>query len=310
MTLSAPGIADQCMGEHPMTLPRLLLVDDSQAILTYEQTALAGLYSLSTASNGVEALEKVRALRPDGILLDLSMPEMNGDEVLRHLQADPALRDIPVIIVSSEQARAASCVKNGAMAYLSKPVRADELRLLVARTLEEVGRKARSGSLAVLRVGVGSQGFAVPLAGVLTVLHEVPTRPLPFGPHFLRETFDYGSRPVCVLDLGRALGERYREPLQDRKLVLMKHEDLLLALRVDAVHDPEEYLASDIVRQAAFGGAEHGELPRVFHAMARTANGSVPIVDPCALLSPKLISELAEALSSAVVTAPRGVEEV
>ena len=287
-----------------MKLPHLLLVDDSQAILTYEQAALAGLYSLSTASNGVEALEKARALRPDGILLDLSMPEMNGDEVLRQLKADPVLCDIPVIIVSSEQERAAACLKNGAMAYMSKPIRADELRLLVARTLEEFNQKARSGSLAALPMSVGSLEFAVPLANVLTVLNQLSTRPLPFGPPHLREMFDYGSRPVCVLDLGRALGERFQEPFQDRKLVVMVHEHLLVALRVDVVNDPEEYLATDMVRRSDLGGTEHGGLPQVLYAIARSAKGSVPIVDPRALLVPKLLSELSAALSSAMAHAP------
>jgi CheY-like chemotaxis protein len=282
-----------------MTLPRLLLVDDSQAILTYEQTALAGLYSLSTASNGVEAFEKASAVRPDGILLDLSMPEMNGDEVLRRLQADPVLRDIPVIIISSEQQRAVACLKNGAAAYLAKPIRADELRLCVARTLEDAHRKAQNGSLAVLWVGVGSLRFAVPLDHVVTVLQELPTRRLPFGPPFLCETFDYGTRAVCVLNLGHVLGERYREPAHNRKLVVMAHDTLLMALRVDTVNDPEEYLAADIVRRAQIGGAEHGDLPRVLYAMARTGNGSLPVVDPLALLSPELLSELSGALSSA-----------
>jgi CheY-like chemotaxis protein len=281
-----------------MTLPRLLLVDDSQAILTYEQTALTGLYSLSTASNGLEALEKASALRPDGILLDLSMPEMNGDEVLRRLKADPVLCDIPVIIVSSEQQRAAACLKNGATAYLSKPIRADELRLLVARTLEESHRKARHGSMAVLAVGVGMIGFAVPLDNVLTVLQELPTRPLAFGPAFLCETFDYGTQPVCVLNLGHVLGERYREPPENRKLVIMMHEDVLIALRVDTVNDPEEYLAADIIRPSTLGGTNHGDLPRVLYAIARTAKGSLPVVDPRALLSSQLLSEISNALSS------------
>jgi CheY-like chemotaxis protein len=293
-----------------MTLPRLLLVDDSQAILTYEQAALAGLYSMSTASNGSEALKKAHALRPDGILLDLSMPDMNGDEVLRQLQADPVLCDIPVIIVSSEQERAAACLKNGAMAYMSKPIRADELRLLVARTLDECRRKARGGSLVVLSMSVGSVELAVPLANVLTVLPELSTRRLPFGPPYLCEMFDYGSRPVCVLDLGRALGEQYRVPIQDRTLVVMTHENLLIALRVDTAKDPEEYMATDIIRQPDLGGTEHGGLPHVLYAMARTAQGSLPIVDPRALLSPKLLSELAEALSSAVTIAPSVTEEV
>jgi len=111
-----------------MGLPHLLLVDDSQAVLTYEQAALSALYGLSTASNGVEALQKARALRPDGILLDLSMPEMDGDAVLAALKADRQLSDVPVIIISSEHARAEACLRAGAAAYLPKPIQAPELR--------------------------------------------------------------------------------------------------------------------------------------------------------------------------------------
>src|SRR5678815_5236532 len=105
-----------------MSLPHLLLVDDSQAVLAYEHAALSALYSLSTAQNGVEALEKARALPLDGILLDLSMPEMNGDEVLAALKADRRLSGVPVIVISSEHNRAEACLKAGAAAYLRKPI--------------------------------------------------------------------------------------------------------------------------------------------------------------------------------------------
>src|SRR5690349_4170322 len=105
-----------------MSLPHLLLVDDSDAIIAFERAALSGHYILSSATNGREALEKASQLLPDAILLDLSMPVMGGDEVLRHLKASSALKSIPVIIISSEKIRAEQCLAAGAEAFLEKPL--------------------------------------------------------------------------------------------------------------------------------------------------------------------------------------------
>jgi CheY-like chemotaxis protein len=288
-----------------MSLPHLLLVDDSQAVLTYEQAALSALYSLSTASNGIEALQKARALRPDGILLDLSMPETDGDAVLAALKADQQLCDVPVIIISSEHGRAEACLKAGAAAYLPKPIQAPELRALVARTLEHAHQKGLQGSLAVLMMSVGSLEFGIPLRNVLHVLAQLPLRALPFGPAYLRETFDLGDEPVCVLDLAQALGEKHRALLQDRRLVILKHEQLLVGLSVDSVRDPEEFLQRDVILPERLGGSQHGLLSRVLCAVVRTPRGSLAIVDPLALLAPDLIAEIAGALSSAAASNPR-----
>src|SRR6185436_7805594 len=92
-------------GRATVSLPHLLLVDDSEAILAFERAALSSHYAVSTALNGAEALEKVRQIRPAAVLLDLSMPEMDGDEVLRRMKADRELSYIPVVVVSSEKHR-------------------------------------------------------------------------------------------------------------------------------------------------------------------------------------------------------------
>ncbi len=281
-----------------MALPHLLLVDDSQAVLTYEQAALSALYGLSTASNGIEALQKARAQRPDGILLDLSMPDMDGDAVLAALKADRHLSDVPVIIISSEQGRAEACLRAGAAAYLPKPIQAPELRALVARTLDEAHQKSRRGSLAVLMMKVGGIELGIALTDVHEVLAQLPTRPLPFGPPYLRETFDLGDEPVCVLDLAAALSVSHVALLQDRRLVVMKHGRLFLALCVDAVRDPEEFVAADVVLPGQLGGTGHGELSRVLSAVVRSGRGSLAIVNPAALLSPDLLRDLGQALSS------------
>ncbi len=281
-----------------MSLPHLLLVDDSQAVLTYEQAALAALYGLSTASNGVEALRKARAVRPDGILLDLSMPEMDGDVLLATLKADRALSDVPVIVISSEQDRAEACLRAGAAAYLPKPIRATELRAIVARTLEAAQQERRRGCLAVLMLHVGPMELGVPLAAVHLMLPQLPTRPLPFGPEYLCETFDLGEQTVCVLDLARALGVEHRAPLAQRKLVTLRHDHLLLALCVDGVCDPLEFFPQDVILRERLGGTDHGRLRQVLHALVRTDDKSVAIVDPVALLSADLIRELGVALAS------------
>lgn len=282
-----------------MSRPQLLLVDDSQAILAFEQAALSGLYSLSTASNGVEALQKARALRPDGILLDLSMPEMNGAELLVALKADAQLSEVPVIVISSEILRAETCLQNGAAAFFAKPIQAGPLRALVARTLEEAQRRVRREGMVILAVGAGGAEIGLPLESVQQVLHQLPTRRLPFGPPYLRETFDLGGDPVGVLDLAAALGLEHTERLVDRKLVVLEYEHLRLALCVDWVRDPEEFPAIDVIAAGRVGGALHGALAHVLRAIVRTPRGPLAIVDPAALLYPERLGRLSAALASA-----------
>ena len=77
-----------------------------------------------TATNGLEALQKVREESPDLVLLDIMMPKMSGFEVCKRLKADPKTRDILVVMVTalnetSDIERAAEC---GTDDYLSKPV--------------------------------------------------------------------------------------------------------------------------------------------------------------------------------------------
>jgi CheY-like chemotaxis protein len=82
----------------------VLVCDDEPDVLRLFLRILSGLpegYRIITATNGVEALAALRELHPDAVVLDLLMPEMTGFELLRAKEADPALRDIPVLAVSS-----------------------------------------------------------------------------------------------------------------------------------------------------------------------------------------------------------------
>src|SRR5262245_3839530 len=86
-----------------MAAARILMVDDSQTVLTFERMMLkAEGYELATASNGKAALAAIQQHRPDLVLLDVVMPEMDGVECCRQIKADTATRDLPVIMVTTK----------------------------------------------------------------------------------------------------------------------------------------------------------------------------------------------------------------
>jgi CheY-like chemotaxis protein len=283
-----------------VSLPQLLLVDDSDAILAFEQAALSDRYALSTAKSAKEALQKVTQLMPAGVLLDLSMPEMDGVEMLIRLKAEPRLAQIPVIVMTSEASRRAECMNAGAAAFLVKPVRADDLLLTVGTVLEERRQQTLSGSLAILPVGVGPHDFAIPLENLRTVAHYVLTFAIPNGPPHLCQAFELEGRPVCVLDIAVALGVAHTEPLQNRTLVVLDQNGLAIALSVDRVRDPEQLDPSQVVPRAQLGGSEHGRLKECLVAMAKIEGGGfLAVLDPQALISPELLAALPALLRDA-----------
>jgi len=87
-----------------VTVPIVLVVDDDDSVREITQLALevvAG-WQVIPASGGAEALALARSRRPDAVLLDVMMPEMDGPTTFRHLQADEVTRDIPVILLTAK----------------------------------------------------------------------------------------------------------------------------------------------------------------------------------------------------------------
>jgi CheY-like chemotaxis protein len=281
-----------------VSLPHLLLVDDSEAVLAFERAALGGYYLLSTASNGREALERVAQLRPAAVLLDLSMPLMDGDQVLAAMQRDEALRGIPVIIVSSERRRAEACIRAGARAYLPKPIRARDLLPLVSRVLDEARLQQRAGDLAALLVGVGELDLGLPLRLVEMVLHQVATHRLPGAPDYLGEQLELHGQRVAVLDLARRLEVAHSTRVDERKLVLVSAEGARLALCVDRVRDPVEIPAADL-KYSPPAAASARPLQAALVAMTEGPRGSLPIVDPHALVPREVLASLPALLYAA-----------
>ena len=119
---------------------RLLVVDDNRVNRLLLGRALEQLgHSVTFAENGREALAALDKSPFDLVLLDIEMPEMNGYEVLEALGANPKLRDLPVVMMSSleEVDSVARCIELGAEDYLFKPVNPILLKARVGASLEK-----------------------------------------------------------------------------------------------------------------------------------------------------------------------------
>jgi CheY-like chemotaxis protein len=124
----------------------ILLVDDSQVTRELIKVYLIVKdVRVVEAKDGLEALAAVRREWPDLVLCDLRMPRLDGPGLCRELAADPALRSIPVIILTSnkDEASRRACLEAGARQVLSKPVGPHDLHDAVRRHAGlEVGLRA------------------------------------------------------------------------------------------------------------------------------------------------------------------------
>jgi CheY-like chemotaxis protein len=118
----------------------LLVVDDDAANREMLARRLERLgHTVRLAAHGREALECLRRQPFDLVLLDLQMPGMSGHEVLARIKADPALRSVPVVVLSAsdDSLRVAQCIELGAEDYLPKPFEPVLLQARLGACLEK-----------------------------------------------------------------------------------------------------------------------------------------------------------------------------
>ena len=115
-------------------LPQILIVDDTLDNLKLLTTMLFEHgYQVRPVSSGVRALESVAVEKPDLIILDIIMPEMDGYEVCRRLKLNEHSRDIPVIFISAldEAVNKVTGFKVGGVDYIAKPFQEEEVLIRV-----------------------------------------------------------------------------------------------------------------------------------------------------------------------------------
>ncbi len=111
-------------------MAHILIVDDSPTEVHVFRTLLEKHgHFVSVAVNGEEGVEKIRSEKPDLVLMDVVMPELNGFQATRLLTRDPETSSIPVIILSTkgEESDRAWGLRQGATDYLAKPVDEEHL---------------------------------------------------------------------------------------------------------------------------------------------------------------------------------------
>jgi DNA-binding response OmpR family regulator len=128
---------------------KILIVDDEDDILHFLELVLREKgYEVATASGGHEALTKAQLERPDLVLLDIMMPQMDGWEVLKLLRVDEGTSQIPVAMLSArtEAKDRVQGLQEGAIDYICKPFSLQELLGKIETIFSQVedrGRAAR-----------------------------------------------------------------------------------------------------------------------------------------------------------------------
>ena len=113
---------------------KLLVVDDSsiirRVIIRTLKMVLPEIDTILEAANGVEALEVLGENRVDLILTDINMDDMGGIELISRLKANEAMKDIPVVVVSTEgnETRMSQLLEQGAVGYVKKPFTPEQIR--------------------------------------------------------------------------------------------------------------------------------------------------------------------------------------
>ena len=121
-------------------MPKILVVDDERNMVRLLQVNLEREgYEVVTAFDGMEGLQKARTENPDLVLLDITMPRMDGFEVLNVLKANMDTSDMPVVILTarSKDADVFQGYETGADAYLTKPLHPNELTAVIRKMLNK-----------------------------------------------------------------------------------------------------------------------------------------------------------------------------
>ncbi len=214
----------------------ILIVDDNEINRDVLSRRLERQgHRVAAAENGRRALDMLTRQKFDLVLLDIMMPEINGYQVLQHLKADLALRDIPVIMISAldEIDSVVRCIEMGAEDYLPKPFNPVLLKARIEACLEK--KRLRDQEVEYLRnVAHVTEAAAAVEAGSFYPgsLAEVGTRPDQLGQ--LARVFQRMAREV------QAREQRLRQQVQELRIEI---DEVKKARQVAEITDTDYFQA-------------------------------------------------------------------
>jgi two-component system alkaline phosphatase synthesis response regulator PhoP len=117
----------------------LIAEDEPNIVISLEFLLREAGHEVTVASNGADAIELARKLRPDLVVLDVMLPSVDGFEVCRHLRGNSATRDARILMLTARgrQGEMDKGLAAGANAYMTKPFATKELMDTVARLLKD-----------------------------------------------------------------------------------------------------------------------------------------------------------------------------
>jgi CheY-like chemotaxis protein len=121
-------------------MPKILIVDDDETMHLICRAYLGKSgYTVESAMDGPEGVEKAASIVPDLILLDVNMPKMSGFDVAKKLKESPETRDIPIFMLTSlkQEANIRKGYGLGIEEYITKPANVEHLKLRIDKFLQD-----------------------------------------------------------------------------------------------------------------------------------------------------------------------------
>ncbi|GAA0799689.1 histidine kinase [Spirilliplanes yamanashiensis] len=224
-----PDEAPPRPGGHLPGAPTVLVVEDNADLRAFLAGLLAPHYTVLTEPDGRAALRRLETLRPDLVLTDVMMPEVDGFELLKALRADPRTALVPVVMLSGRAGEEAALegLDGGADDYLTKPFSSAELLARVRANLELSRHRTRESAWRVAITDALQEAFCVvDGAGVLIEANDafrrlvgsdmpLPARPpYPFWPDPVTDPQGWEHAEAAMRQVLSGASGRVRFPLR------------------------------------------------------------------------------------------------
>ena len=210
----------------PPGRPRLVVAEDNADLRSYLGRVLGDEYDVELATDGAAALDAVRREPADLVLADVMMPVLDGYGLVDAIRGEPALRDVPIVLLSARAGdqETSTALGAGADDYLVKPFSVLELRARVASNLERAGARTQDASWRrAVMVGLHDALVILDLDGTVLEVNDRFTRMLgwsdddaPFGPPY---PWDLDERPcgASFADAVRLASASHEAPSRSRR---------------------------------------------------------------------------------------------